>query len=164
MSNDKSVSSAYRCVIAPENSAAELRIGRTKFAIAILDTSRDAFTVKVPNDLVAKIQASRTCRLTYAGEVWEVTCNGIYSEGTETKEVELLRVQELTRYKQPRLGGAGVSLFSPQQDPTLLLGLLIGFFVACICLPGIGDQLGTAPTVSRTVKTWWDKFESTVIP
>jgi hypothetical protein len=162
MSGEKSA--AYRCVISPENSAGELRMGRKSYPIFVLDTSRDGFTAKIPTRLVASIQASKTCQLKFSGELWEVSCNGVYSEATDNSEVDFLRVRELTKIKQPRFGGPGVSLFSPQQDPTLLLGLMIGFLIACICLPGIGDQIGTAPKVSRAVKSWWEKFESTVIP
>lgn len=164
MNSDKSVNVAYRCVVAFENSAGELRLKNKKYPVTLLDTSRDGFTVRVSKSLGKKIQAERTCQLSYSGELWEVTCNGTYSEIENQTDIDFLRVQELTKIKQPRLGGATAGLFSPQQDPTLLLGLLVGFLIACISLPGIGDQLGTAPRISKTVKSFWNKFEDTVIP
>jgi hypothetical protein len=164
MNSDRNVNTAYRCVVSPENSAGEVRLGNKKYPVVLLDTSRNGFTVRVPKSIGDKIQSKKTCYLSFAGELWEVTCNGVYSETEKQLDIDFVRGRELTKIKQPRLGGAGVDLFSPQQDPTLLLGLLVGFLLACVCLPGIGDQLGTAPRVTKAVQGCWNIFENTVIP
>ncbi len=163
MSNDSQIGSAYRCVIAPENSAARLCVGAKSLPVSVLDTSRDGFTVRIANQELKRIQSARILQLHFAGERWEVDRIGTFKACTEFTQLTLSRVRELTRIKQPNgFCWVFVPQFSGQKDPTLLLGLLVAFLLACICLPGIGDQIGTAPKVSRTVRSFWNKLDNSV--
>ncbi len=165
MTHDSKITQAYKCVVAPENSAAKLLAGSKVFFVNVLNTSRDGFTVQISNRDMDRIKKKKKLMLRFAGECWEVDCVGVYCENAQLSHLSLSRVREVTKIRQP--GGftwALVPQFSSQKDPTLLLGLLIAFLIACVCLPGIGDQIGTAPKVSRTVRSVWNSFDKSVFP
>jgi hypothetical protein len=155
--------SAYKCAIALENSAAELRVGAKSYSVTVLDASREGFTIRVPNSILNRIHSKASCRLQFAGELSEVMCEGEFADSAEFTNIGLKRIRDLTKFKMP----SGFrfpfgSMFSLQQDPTFLLGLLIAFLLACFCLPGIGDQVGTAPKVSRAVRGAWATIENKI--
>ncbi len=158
-------SAAYKCIVSSDNSAAELRVGNKSFSVRVLDLSRDGFTIRVPNAILKKVRSKANLRLEYASELWEVACDGEFSDSSDFTNLGLLRVRDLTKLKMP--SGFQFSfgaMFSLNQDPTLLLGLLLAFLAACFCLPGVGDQVGTAPKISRTVKAAWQSFEKSYLP
>ncbi len=165
MSIDSQIGKAYRCVVAPENSAALLTVGSRSLKVNVLDTSRDGFTIRIANHDLDRVTKAQKLVLRFAEERWEVNRCGAYIEGGKCTQLSLVRVRETTRVKQP--GGWSwvlVPQFSGQKDPTLLLGLLVAFLIACVCLPGIGDQIGTAPKVSRTVRSFWNSVDKSVFP
>lgn len=157
--------SAYKCAIAIENSAAELRVGAKSYEVAILDASRDGYTVRVPNTILNRIRSNASSRLQFSGELSEVVVESEFVDCADFTNVGMKRVRDLTKFKMPSgFQFSFGSMFSLQQDPTFLLGLMIAFLLSCFCLPGIGDQIGTAPKVSRAVKGAWSNFEKSVIP
>lgn len=165
MNYEQDRQAAYKCAIAPENSAAELRVGSKSYAVAVLDASREGFTIRVPNAILGRIRKKPICRLEFASELTEVSCESEFADCSEFTNLGLRRIRDLTKFKMPSgFQFSFGSMFSLQQDPTLLLGLMIAFLLACFCLPGIGDQVGTAPKVSRAVKGFWTSFEKSVLP
>ncbi len=165
MTYEQDRQSAYKCAIAPENSAAELRVGAKSYVVAVLDASRDGYTIRVPNAILSRIRGKHSCRLKFAGELSEVVTESEFADCYEFTNVGVKRIRDLTKIKMPSgFQFSFGSMFSLQQDPALLLGLMIAFLLACFCLPGIGDQVGTAPKVSRAVKGVWSRFEKSVLP
>lgn len=165
MTHEQDRQSAYKCAIAPENSAAELRVGTKSYAVAVLDASRDGYTIRVPNAILERIRQRASCRLEFASELSEVVCESEFADCAEFTNVGMKRIRDLTKFRMPSgFQFSFGSMFSLQQDPTFLLGLMIAFLLACFCLPGIGDQIGTAPKVSRAVKGAWSSFEKSVLP
>ena len=165
MTHEQDRQSAYKCAIAIENSAAELRIGAKSYAVVVLDASREGYTVRVPNAIINRIRSKTSCRFLFAGELSEVVVESEFADSSDFTNIGLRRIRDLTKFKVPSgFQFSFGSMFSLQQDPTLLLGLMIAFLLACFCLPGIGDQIGTAPKVSRAVKGVWTKVEKSVIP
>ncbi len=165
MTYEQDRQTAYKCAIAVENSAAELRVGSKSYAVSVLDTSRDGFTIRVPNAILKRIRNKPTCRLQFASELSEVVCESEFVDSPDYTNIGLKRIRDLTRFKMPSgFQFSFGSMFSLQQDPTLLLGLMVAFLLACFCLPGIGDQVGTAPKVSRAVRSAWTSFEKSVLP
>ena len=165
MTYEQDRNTAYKCVIAVENSAAELRIGSKSYRVVVLDASREGFTIRVPNAILDRIRGKAFCRLEFASELSEVVCESEFVDCSEFTNVGLKRLRDLTKIKMP--SGFQFSfgpMFSLQQDPTFLLGLMIAFLLACFCLPGIGDQVGSAPKVSRAVQGFWSSLEKSVIP
>jgi len=165
MTYEQDRQSAYKCAIAAENSAAELRVGSKSYVVAVLDASRYGYTLRVPNAILNRIRSKRSCRLEYASELSEVVSESEFANCSEFTNVGMKRIRELTKIKMPSgFQFSFGSMFSLQQDPTFLLGLMIAFLLACFCLPGIGDQVGTAPKVSRAVKGAWTALEKSVLP
>jgi hypothetical protein len=165
MTYEQDRQSAYKCAIAIENSAAELRVGAKSYAVTVLDASRDGFTVQVPNAILSRIRSKPTCRLEFASELSEVVVESEFADSSDFTNLGMRRIRDLTKFKMPSgFQFSFGSMFSLQQDPTFLLGLMVAFLLACFCLPGIGDQIGTAPKVSRAVKGFWSHFEKSVIP
>ena len=152
---------AYRCSVAPENSAATLAIGSKQVEVNVLDTSRDGFTIKVDKKTLKRLNDGRNYHLEYNGEKWEVQKSSHYSDG-DAMCVGMTRIRELTRIRVP---SPWVNLFrrTPREaDPTLVVYLMIAFLFASIVLPGLGDNLGTAPKIRdgihRVVKVVRDIF------
>jgi len=165
MTYEKDRQSAYKCAIAIENSAAELRVGSKSYSVAVLDASRDGYTIRVPNAILNRIHNKPSCRLEFASELSEVVSESEFADCTEFTNIGMKRVRDLTVIKMPSgFQFSFGSMFSLQQDPTFLLALMIAFLLACFCLPGIGDQVGTAPKVSRAVSGAWSTFEKSVHP
>jgi len=156
---------AYKCVVPAENSAAELRVGSKSYAVKVLDVSRTSFTIRVPNSILKRVRGKSTLRLAFASELCEVALDGEFTELNDFTNIVLLRVKDLTQIKMP--GGFQFSfgtMFSLNQDPTFLLCLMLAFIAACFCLPGVGDQVGTAPKLSRAVNGAWSSFEKSYFP
>lgn len=151
---------AFRCVIAPENSAAKISVGRKCYDAAVVNVSRTAFTVRIPTRLAKKISPLRVCRLAFAQERWEVRKESVEEDGNFS-HVGFTRVREITKLRVPSTAFASaMPKFGPKTDPELLLCLLIAFIVACVSLPGIGDNLGTAPRVRNGIATVWQALTS----
>jgi hypothetical protein len=131
----------------------------------VLDASRDGFTIRVPNTILERIRSKASCRLEFASALSEVVCESEFADCKDFTNIGLKRVRDLTKFKMPSgFQFSFGSMFSLQQDPAFLLGLMIAFLLACFCLPGIGDQVGTAPKVSRAVRGVWSSIEKSVIP
>jgi hypothetical protein len=141
---------AFRCRIPPENSAAKLKFGRRLVNVCVLDTSRSGFSVRLPNKIARKLNNRKRAVLYFAGEKWEVTAKSSYTGTDDFTVVGLSRIRELTKIDQPASWGF---TFLPktnlQNDPAFLMYLMLAFVVAVICLPGVGDNLGTAPKVRK---------------
>lgn len=165
MSHELDRSGAYRCAVSLENSAAELRVGAKSYSVRVLDMSRNGFTIRVPNAILKRIRSKPNLRLEYSSELWEVELDGEYSDSNDFTNLSLVRVRDLTTLKMPNgFQFSFGTMFSLNQDPTFLLGLMLAFLAACFCLPGIGDQVGTAPKISRSVKAAWQSFEKSYLP
>ena len=72
---------AYKCAIAVENSDAELRVGSKSYTVAVLDASRDGYTIRVPNAILNRIRSKSSCRLEFASDAsvtarWVVRTDG----------------------------------------------------------------------------------------
>ncbi len=136
MSYEQDRTAAYRCVIAPENSDAELRVGAKSFHVNLVDCSREGFTVRIPSTVLKRVRNKPNLRLEYRGELWEVRIDGEFIETGDTANLSLTRTRDLTRVRMP--SGFQFSfgqMFSLQQDPTFLLALMLAFLAACFCLP-----------------------------
>ncbi len=155
---------AFRCSIAPEHSSAELRIGRRKYAVNVLDTSRDGFTLRCSNK-VANAWGERNVRLNFRGDTWEIRRMSSYNESSEAVHVGCKRLRELTKIEEPTSGLW--SLFTPKlnsttNDPTFLMFLIVAFLFACVSLPGLGDKLGTAPKIRSGVEAIFETVDEMI--
>ncbi len=140
---------SYRCVIAPEDGAAKLKLNGKLVDCRVLDTSCDAFSIQIPAKHSHQLLARNPrLELSFRGERWEVNVNGHFRDQVDEVTVALERVRELTKLKAANSwGGASGGQFSAATDPSFLLALMVAFLLCCVCLPGIGDSLGTATRV-----------------
>lgn len=154
---------AYRCSVAPENAEARLKISNKLYRVAVLDTSRDGFTVRMPNSTAFRLKDGGTFLLHFCGERWEVKKESVYNDGDEFSNIGLSRIRDLTRNRVP---SSFFYLFSNyqslQSDPGFLICLLLAFLFACIALPGVGDSLGTAPKIRSGIHFVVDSLRSSL--
>lgn len=144
----------FRCCIAAENSAARLKIAGIWHKVCVLNVSRTGYRIRLPNSVAKKLRGGRAPVLDFADEQWQVEVQSRYSDGNMFTELGLSRKKELTRYKVP----SSWSFLLPNSlnvnsDPAFLGFLVLAFLAAVLCLPGIGDSLGTAPKVRDIVQT-----------
>lgn len=135
---------AFRCTVAPENSAATLVVRGKKNPVRVLDTSREGFTIQVTEKIVSKLKRGKVYRLLFNGEDWQVAKESHYTADGKVN-VGLQRLQEVTKIKVPNTWFTFFKKSPTESDPTLVVYLMIAFLIACIAMPGLGDNLGTAP-------------------
>lgn len=147
---------AYRCTVVPENSAGVLKLGWHNFAVRVIDTSREAFTIEVQASIFRRLREGRRAILKFNGEIWQVQCTAVFQIPDGQFSVTLTRVRDLTQVRGPRTTiWSLLPMPNPSADPVLPLALLISFLFACVALPGMGDQLGTAPKIRQVIQDAW---------
>ncbi|MCR9293468.1 MAG: hypothetical protein NXI32_12165 [bacterium] len=149
---------AYRCSVSPENAAAQLKVGGKLHLVAVLDTSRNGFTVRMDHSTAQKLKGDGPYDLYFSGEHWEVQKESHFDDGELFTNVGFSRVRERTKVEEPHT--AWWQVWANRQhansDPAFLLYLMLAFLFACIALPGVGDSLGTAPRIRKGVHVIWD--------
>lgn len=141
----------YRCAIAPEDSDCRVRIGRRDVVCEVIDLSREDFRVRIPASALKAIRRARRIELRYRGERWLVTL-AAHNQADPTDVFKLMRIDELTPIKMPSPWRALTALnMSRDTDPRFVLAFLLAIIAACIALPGLGDQLGTAPRIKNGI-------------
>ena len=154
---------AFRCAIAPENSAAKLKVGGKQYDVSVLDTSRSGFTISLPSKQANRLDGKKALELRFRDEQWEVAKQSAYNESPAVTHVGLHRVRDLTKIEEPSSWGFTLlPKFASNTDPFFLLYLMVAFLVACICLPGVGDSLGTAPKVRKGIHSVLDSVRDTI--
>ncbi|MFN3192969.1 MAG: hypothetical protein ACE361_20840 [Aureliella sp.] len=140
---------AYRCVVAPERSHARIRIGKKRYLVSVLFTSRIGFTIQTTPQLAKKMRYDRVYTLEFGCEVWEVFKESQYRDG-ESMQVGLTRGKEKTKLRQP---STSVPIFLSRRDThrdgSFLFFMSLILIIASVSLPGIGDSIGTAPRIQR---------------
>ncbi|MEZ6134815.1 MAG: hypothetical protein R3C53_07890 [Pirellulaceae bacterium] len=148
MTRPHDVRSSFRCTIAPEDSAAVVKISGKKFNCSVVNTSRDGFGIRVPCKLAKQLKKAKRVELVFRNERWQVKPVSEFSEDGKTASVGLVRIVELTKINlHQSIGFSSVPKFSPGTDPSFLVALVVAFLLTCVCLPGIGTHLGTAPKI-----------------
>lgn len=144
----------FRCTIAAENSAGRLKIAGFWYNVRVLNMSRTGYRVRLPNSVAKKLRGRRVPVLDFAGEQWEVDVKSRFSAENKFTEIGLARTKELTRYKVPSSWSFCMpNCFNLNSDPAFLGFLILAFLAVVVCLPGIGDSLGTAPKVRHAVRS-----------
>jgi len=155
MNGDGQVQGYFRCPVPGEQSAATLVVGRSRLSGELLEKSIDGFTLLLPGQVAKKLRLGVPLVLESDAEWAEVHVQWFFHVPGNRMQLGLRRLRDLTpepQMKQTwwRLGyGKARTLVGPD----LLVGLLAVAFVCAISLPGIGDQLGTAPRVREAIHT-----------
>lgn len=146
-------SKPYRCQLPPEDCTCRLRVGRKDIVGELVDLSREDFRVRISKKYAASMRRAKRIELRYHGERWLVKVDR--DESNESENVFMLqRVDELTPVRMPSPWATLKTLnMSRETDPRFVLALMVAFIAACIALPGIGDQLGTAPRIKNGLQS-----------
>lgn len=148
----------YRCTIPPEDCACRLRVGRKDVVCELIDLSREDFRIRVPKKHARVIRRARRLELRYHGERWLVKLAPTQEDQPDI--VSLLRINELTPVNMPSPWATlGTMRMSRETDPRFVLALMLALIAACVSLPGIGDQLGTAPRIKDGVHSVLRSFK-----
>lgn len=150
--------SAFRCSVAPEQSAGNMRLGWRRHDVRVIDTSREAFTLQVPAATFSRIKEGSRAVLEFNGETWDVECTAVFRMVDDRYHASMARVKDRTAVRGPKTSfWSMLPLVHGTTDPVLPLALLISFLLACVALPGMGDTLGTAPKIRKVVQDVWRK-------
>ncbi|MEO8268084.1 MAG: hypothetical protein ABI557_00095 [Aureliella sp.] len=145
----------YRCCIAAENSAGKLKIAGKWYNVSVVNTSATGYRVRVPSSVAKRVRGRCVTVLDYSGEQWEVEVKSRTADDNKFTDLGFTRIKELTRYPLPTSwsfsSGPNSHMYS---DPAFLGFLVVAFLTAVVCLPGIGDTLGTAPRVKTALQSF----------
>jgi hypothetical protein len=149
---------AFRCTVAPEQSAGRMQLGWRYHDVRVIDTSREAFTLQVSAATFRRIKEGSRAVLEFNGENLDVECKDLFRMMDERFHVTMARVRDRTTVRGPRTSfWSLLPTINTSTDPVLPLALLISFLLACVSLPGMGDSLGTAPLIRKAVQDVWRK-------
>lgn len=146
----------FRCPVSSENSAAEIRVGRRRFRVSVQETSIDGYTVLVGPKESRKLQVGQTWLLNYQDTISEVHPQWFFNSPEGQVQIGLRRLRDLTppdrvrRSLLVRLGG--LKYANPNISAPIYGGFVLALF-SVMALPGIGDQIGTAPRIQTAVKS-----------
>jgi hypothetical protein len=121
---------------------------------SVVNTSREGFGVKLSRKLIQRLRKSKRIELRFRGEFWrvETVVGSEFNEDSRSTTIGLVRIEELTKLKLDRvIGLPSAPKFSSDTDPSFVFAMVIAFLALCVCLPGIGTQLGTEPRVKKSV-------------
>ena len=151
MTNAHSMTNCYRCPVDADRATAILQVGRRRIQVKILDTSIEGFTIVIKPHDVRRLRYDVTWLLTTCNEKCVVHPEWMYNADATNGQLGLRRMQDVTRAKvqrkQKRSFGNGHSRGGESDLSSLALGGMIMLIIAIISLPGIGDDLGTAPRI-----------------
>lgn len=155
MTHPNTTGTAFRIPVAPKESKASLRCGGQRIPVTLQETSIEGYTVTVA------IKHSHRLKL---GRTWTLVCRNercrVHGEWLFVPQVGPLQVglRRLAEDAAPLYVG-GISLpfgfrlrkFTDSNWPELIFtGSLLSLFTL-LSMPGLGDDLGTAPRIRRFV-------------
>ena len=149
---------SYRCKVNSGNNRGSLRIGMRRYKVAVLEMSRDSFTVRVPLSIANKLTPGSTCKLFYQEMLWRVKCCKKLIGASNQIEIEFQQLEELTKPKLRKLGFSGTAnpvAAAGQSDPTLPFALIVAFIIAVLISPAWGGQWGTSERMCAAVTSTW---------
>lgn len=154
--------SSFRCAVASEDGAAQLKINGKLHNCQVTNTSREGFGIRIARKVGSGINHRTRMELLYRNEKWEVTKGWEFQDNDHEMAIGLARVREVSKLKSPSsMGFSLIPRISANTDPSFLVALLVAFLLTCLCLPGIGDNLGTAPKVRSGVNSMLDYVKDT---
>jgi hypothetical protein len=149
----------FRCPVQQDQASAELWIGRRRLAATLQETSIDGFTLVVEASMAVHLQVGRPWILQTSAERSEVHVEWLFHAPGGAVQLGVRRLRDLTPLPsfnswRPRLliQGSTNRRVGHSATPELLFFALLACLFGALSLPGIGDQLGTAPRIRRVVQ------------
>lgn len=165
MSDHDSPQTFFRCPVQAEMSQATLIVGRRKVPATLQETSIEGFTVTVCPRQSQRLRIGRAWVLRSLNDCCEVHAEWFYNAPDGGIQIGLRRVRDLLRPERPSgwlsFGQAGRKSSSGKGSEVAFAGAIVFLFVV-LCLPGVGDKLGTAPRLQAALQLVLHSVDSLV--
>ncbi|MEZ6089897.1 MAG: hypothetical protein R3C05_18085 [Pirellulaceae bacterium] len=166
MTSDLSLTNCYRCPVAAEKAKAWLQMGHRRVNVTMLDTSIEGFTIVIRPKDVRLLRYDVTWTLTTCDEKCIVHPEWMYNADATSGQLGLRRVRDVTPSRMRRKHSAwfmGGAFRGGESDLSgLALGGMLMLIVAILTLPGIGDDLGTAPRIQSLLQDGFRSVASSI--
>lgn len=165
MSDHDHAKAFFRCPVQAEMAQATLIVGRWKVPATLQETSIEGFTVTVSPLHSQRLKLGRAWVLKSQNEYCEVHGEWFYNAPDGRVQIGLRRIRDLLR---PAEGSGWLSLGQRSRKSSSGKGSEVGFAGAVVflfvvlCLPGVGDQLGTAPRLQAALQVVLHSVDSLV--
>ncbi|QDV11653.1 hypothetical protein CA51_15250 [Rosistilla oblonga] len=150
MSDVSTPASFFRCPISGERAIGVLKVGRRRIPVTLVDASIEGYTLRVAKKYARKLRKDRKWILIAQHERTLVWPQWRFTAENGAATIAVCRLQDITPQEGVRrtwqLTGS-----IPKDSGSSLSGMALGgmllLMIAIVCLPGIGDDLGTAPRI-----------------
>jgi hypothetical protein len=155
----------FRCPIPSDQAKAVLIVGRRSIPILVQEASIDAFTVLVAPKYSSKLKVGRPWTLEYDDTRTEIHPQWIFNSPDGQVQLGLRRLRDLTTQAMVRrsfLTKVGGKRYEDPSFSAAAYGGFVLFLFALMSLPGLGDRLGTAPRIERTLRWIVDGIDQAI--
>ena len=143
----------YRCAVPDELSRGCLHVGWKKAIASIQETSIDGFTILVPSRFRKALRSKRRWTLEFQSAFFEVAPEWYCETKDGRVQIGLCRLSDLTKpeaIRRPKVAWhQRAGMHDSGYASSIFWGLLLAAFMV-LALPGVGDQLGTAPIIQSS--------------
>ncbi len=160
MSDPKETSSSafYRCRVQPDVATATICSGRRRIPAQLQEQSIDGFTLLVKPKDALRLQVGKTWILKTQGENTRIHAQWMYQTDDGHLQLAVRRLEDLTPQQED--DHRSLAWFSRDTrragdssgNEIAFTGIVLLLLMA-LSLPGLGDQLGTAPKIQATVRS-----------
>ncbi len=148
--------SYFRCPIASDCAEARLKIGWRHVKVVVQDASIDGFTILVPAKSAQRLKVGAPWLLEFDGSRIETHAQWFYHGHDGTTQIGLRRMRDVTPVQHIGSWYTGLlpsrSHGSMTDSTVAYAGLTILLFLV-MAMPGLGDQLGTAPRIQSAASS-----------
>lgn len=156
MSDTDRASGFFRCPVQGDHSRAVIQIGRRRIPAVLQETSIDGFTLTVTPKYASSLRMGRPWLLRTYSEKTEVHAEWLFHAPSGQVQLGVRRLRDLTPAEQARSGWRFRLPFGPRSlhtnTPELIFAALVATIFVILSLPGVGEQLGTAPRIRAAVE------------
>ena len=152
---------SYRCKISDGNTRGTLYLGKRRVQADVLEMSRDSFCVRVPSRIAKKVSVGGKNKLMYQEMLWSVRCTHKWIGESNSVDIELQQLQELT---PPKLNRGPASFQTKQfglgqSDPALPAAFLGTMILIVLVLPAWGGNWGTSDAICAAISNTWSALK-----
>ncbi|WP_164102004.1 hypothetical protein [Candidatus Laterigemmans baculatus] len=155
MSDTDRASGFFRCPVQNDQSRAVIYIGCGRIPAVLQETSIDGFTLTVAPKHASRVRLGRPWLLKTRAEKVEVHAEWLFHAPKGQVQLGVRRLRDLTPAPAEKSGWSLFGSRRASQGNTAELvfaGLVLVIFLI-MSLPGIGEQLGTAPRIRAAVES-----------
>jgi len=154
--SSESRDSTFRCkVVGP--TAATLRAGSRVYAIDVRETSGSGFTLGIPNRIAKRLKVGKRYELYYDERRILVAARHFLDASGGESRLEVVAVREYEpkerwAFRLPFTKGSRVITQDSASTKTIAYGGFVLVLFCIMALPGIGEDLGTAPRIHKALR------------